>query len=131
MRNHDISGKAGGTIGPALFIKLDTSADEQFLQAGAGDPIIGITIPAQKRTPGLAGSDTTVAYESGDDCWAAGMGNSAMLTIGGTITRGDRLKSDASGRGITASSGDQAGAIALQSATVGLQVKVLVVLGKA
>lgn len=129
--NNDLSFRAGGNIAPASFVKIDTSADNQCVQAGAGDPVIGIVWPAQQKTPGLSGSDTTIAYSAGDSVMVRGMGNDAMLQLGGSVTRGDYLKSDGSGFGVTASSGDQAGAIALQSGSSGLQIRVLVVNRKA
>ena len=50
-----------------------------------------------------------------------------MLTLGGTVTRGDRLKSDASGQGVTTTStGDEIGAEALAGGASGDMVPVRV-----
>ena len=100
--------RANGNIGPSLFVKIDTTADHMLLQAGSGDQPIGISQVGMKRTPGLAGSDTTIAAAQGDVC---------QITAGAAVTRGDLLKADASGRGITAGSGDLCGAVALESAS--------------
>ena len=131
MFNNELSFKAGGTIAPASFVKFDTSADEQVVAAGAGDPVIGVSQEGMKRAPGLPGSDTAIAAESGDTVHVYGWGNDCLLTLGGTVTRGDYLKSDASGFGVTASSGDETGAIALQSGTSGVKIRVVAVSRKA
>ena len=113
--------EANGTIAPFRFIKLDTTGDNLCLQAtdGAGahgDEAVGVTRPAQKRPPGLAGSDVTIAYEAGDPVGFFPLGTVCDLEIGAAVTRGDDLKPDANGRGITASvTGDKVAAVALQS----------------
>jgi len=111
--------KANGTIAPSRLIKIDTTGDGLALQAGAGDKCLGISQSGMKRAPGLPGSDTAIAAEAGDPVQVYALGDVAMLTLGGTVARGDYLKSDATGRGVTASSGDEVGAVALQSGTVG------------
>jgi hypothetical protein len=80
-----------------------------------------------KRAPGLPGSDTTIAAEANDPLQIFSLGDVCLLTAGsGGWTAGDYLKSDSSGRGITASStGDLVGAIALQAAS-GTGVQALV-----
>jgi hypothetical protein len=132
MLNNEISYRAGGTIAPARFVQPDTTADEQCLQGTAGSKCIGISQVAQKGTPGLAGSDTTVAALVNDQIQIrGGSGNDAMLTYGGTVAAGDFLKSDSTGRGITASSGDEIGARALQAGVVGGTYRVIILERKA
>lgn len=107
--------QANGTIAPSRFVKLDTTGDNLAIQATAGSEIIGISKVDQKRTPGLAGSDTVVAADVGDACHIYTLGDYCMLQYGGTVTAGDLLKSDANGRGVTASGTDICGARAVES----------------
>jgi hypothetical protein len=130
--NNEISYRANGTIAPCRFVVIDTTADERVIQASAATTeLVGISQEGQKRTPGLAGSDTTIAAEAGDSLRVHGLGNDCLLTLGGTVTRGDLLTSDANGQGITASAGNFVGAIALQSGTSGVKIRVQVVQMKA
>lgn len=108
--------KAGGTIAPSRFCKIDNTQDGAVVQAVAGDYAPYVSQEGMKRTPGLAGSDNTIAAEANDVLRVYSPGDVCPLTIGAAVTRGDPLKSDASGRGITAAvAADNAMAIALQS----------------
>lgn len=121
--------RAGGDIGTCRFIKVSTAADNTALEADAGEFVIGISTEAAKAAPTDGAS--TEAAESGDQFEWYGMGNVALLTIGsGGCTRGDHLKSDADGQGVTASAGDKYGAIALESASAGEKAKVYIVVGE-
>ncbi len=127
MRYNGVQFRAGGTIGPAVFVKLSTAADNTVLQAGAGDPIIGISQVGQRRVPGLAGSDPTIAAIAGEFVEVFIIGDVAQLTAGAAFTRGDFLMSDANGDGITATTVLEVGAVALQSAgAAGVLVNVLI-----
>lgn len=117
---------ANGTIAPCRFVKQDTTADDAVLQAGAGDEPVGISQEGMKRAPGLAGSDAAVAAESGDSLQLFGFGDMPLLEYGGTVTRGDWLKPDANGKGVTASANDIAGAKALKSGVLGTKAPVIV-----
>ena len=84
------------------FVFFDGSGD--LIAATAGSDIIGIQTdkPTTGQTVGLTQP-----------------GIQAKLKIGGTVTRGDKLKSDSAGRGIaTTAGGDIYGAKALQSGVV-------------
>lgn len=130
--NNQINYTAGGTIAPCRFIKGDTSADEQVLQGSAGSACLGITQEGMKGTPGLAGSDTTIAAIAGDQIRAFGLGDNCLLECGAAVTRYDLLKSDSTGRGITASATDECGAVALQSgAGAGSKIRVQILNRKA
>ena len=126
---------AKGTIAPCSFVKVYTTAgvanDNAVVQAGAGDKCVGISQQGMKRMPGLPGSDTTIAAESGDTLRVYGLGDDCLLQLGGTVTRGDFLKSDASGYGVTGSSGDECGAEALEAGISGVRIRVLIVNRKA
>lgn len=110
--------RAGGTIGPSLFVKLDTTADNQVLQGTANSKLIGVSQEGMKRTPGLPGSDTTIAAEITDEIDVFGEGDVCMLTTGAAVVRGDWLQSDAAGKAIAAAGAGEhfVGAIALESA---------------
>lgn len=129
-RNNELSFKAGGTITPCRFVKGDTTADEQVVVAAANtDVIIGVAQEGMKRAPGLPGSDSTIAAESGDLVQVHSLGNDCLLECGGTVTRFDYLTSDSVGRGVTASTGNIYGAQALQSGSTGSKIRVLVLFG--
>lgn len=78
---------AGGAINANSIVKYGAS-DYAVLQSGAvSDHNMGIT--------------TEVATVSGDRVDVV-LGGIADLKLGGTVTRGDRITSDASGNGVTA-----------------------------
>lgn len=121
---------AGGDIAPARFVKSSTTADNTCLQAGANDLILGISQRGTRNTP-LDGLDDGLAAKAGESLTVYGPGQTAILELGGTVTRGDRLKANADGNGVAAvaGSGDNYGAIAGQSGTAGQLVEVLVNIG--
>jgi hypothetical protein len=119
--------RANGTIGPSKYITPDTTADNMVLQATAGQAPIGISQIGMKRAPGLPGSDVTIAAQVGDVVMVYALGDVTELVLGtGGCTRGDFLKSDANGAGVTATvvGTDEVGARALQSGTAGQLVLV-------
>jgi hypothetical protein len=118
---------ANGNINPSRFVKIDTTADGKVLIcAAASDPIIGISQKGVHNTP------LTIGGQSLDDGYAATAGQNLVvyippdrtdIEVGAAVTRGDRLISDGSGRGITTTvDGDFYGAIALASATAAGQL---------
>lgn len=122
--------EAGGSIAPSIFVKVSTAADFKVLAAGANDAVIGISSAAAHDAP-LSGASTTAA-ESGDSLEVHPIGSVALLQAGsGGWTRGDELKSDSSGYGVTrATTGttvQNVGAIALESASEGEFGRVLVI----
>jgi hypothetical protein len=106
--------KAGSDYSSAnnyLLMKIDTSADDQLLTAGAGEECVGIRI----NKPG-----------SGEAVELA-IGGVAPLKLGGTVTRGGQVKSDASGQGVAASSDkDKAFGQALRSGVSGDIIPILI-----
>src|SRR5512133_80103 len=90
MANRDIakSYSAEGAISPCRIVKPG-AADYGVLQAAAvGDKLVGITVPLVSAATG----DTVDVIHDGI----------ADLQLGGTVTRGDLLTSDATGQGVTA-----------------------------
>jgi len=119
-----LSYKANGNIAPCRFVKLDTTADGRVLQCGAGDKIQGISQAGTRRTP-YSTLDDGYAAIAGEDLEVFGTAEQPLLELGGTVTRGDRLKADANGAGVTSSTDkDEWGAIALQSGVSGQLVRV-------
>ena len=106
---------AGGTIIPMRAIKLDTTAEYTALAAGAGDKMIGVAPPYQKRAPGLTGSDTDIAAESGDQLDYYGPGDVAPVVAGAAISIGANVKASTSGKVVTATTG-WVGGIAMTAA---------------
>lgn len=131
-QNNEISLKATGTVAPCTFVTLDKNFDEQYVQSVGGDWPFGVMQEAQRGTPGLAGSDATIAAQSGDTGprivqW----GNDCLLTLGGTVSPGNAIMPDSQGRGISCPVGQYYGAIALQAGTTGVKIRVVVQRGKA
>lgn len=105
-----INATAEAAIATDIFVKIGV-ADRQFIPSTAGAKIIGISTD-------VIAIDTTgpVAYTG-----------EYKLKIGGTVTRGDYLKSDSSGFGITVTTNlDEYGAVALESGVSGDTISVLV-----
>jgi hypothetical protein len=116
--------RANGTIAPAVFVKIDVTADNMVVQATAGSKISGVSQEGMRRTPGLPGSDNTIAAVAGDEIDVFAPGEVCMLTAGAAVVRGDYLKSDANGLAVPTTTGGTAfyGAEALESAS-GINVK--------
>lgn len=108
--------KAGGNINPARFVKF--SADKTVVLCGAGEKPCGISAPWSRRLPAetdspLYGIDDGYTAISGENVTVYTSGDKdVVLELGGTVTYGQRVKSDASGAGVAASTDkDQYGAI--------------------
>lgn len=120
----------GGTIRTARFVKVSTAADHTVLEADANEATIGISSDAAQDAP-IPGASTN-AGETGDSMMVNPIGSCPLLTIGsGGCTRGDELKSDADGKGVTrATTGatmQWVGAIAMESASEDELCRVMVV----
>lgn len=83
--------KAGAQIGPYLIVKWDTADYQVVLAAAATDKLVGVSVP---NITAPSGQRVDVVLEG-----------IAQVTAGGTVTRGDPLTSDASGRAVTAAPG--------------------------
>jgi hypothetical protein len=119
--------KANGNITPASFVKLDTSGDGLVALAGAGEKVVGVSQAGTRRTP-YESLDDGYAAIAGEDLEVFGIGEECWLQIAGTITQGDRLKSDASGYGVAvASNNDEYGAVARQAGVSGQLIRVQVI----
>lgn len=125
-------GPATGTVAPCVFVTLDRNFDAQYVQSIGGDLPIGVMQEAQKGAPGISGSDSTIAAQSGDKGpRIIGLGNEALITLGGTVSNGNCLKPNNSGQAISAASNDLYGAVALAGGTSGMRIRCIVRPGKA
>ncbi len=102
---------AGAAINPYRFVKFGADDDHIVQAAAASDLIIGI-------------SDELGAGAAEQPC-DYGMIGIGDLELGGQVTRGQRLTSDANGKGVAASAGDNVGAIAWMSGVSGDIIPVL------
>nr|WP_320132338.1 capsid cement protein [uncultured Holophaga sp.] len=121
MANRDLvkSYTAEADLDICLFVKPGAADYGMLPAAAATDAIIGVTGPV-------------VAADSGESVDVI-HGGIADLQLGGTVTRGDLLTADASGKGVTAAPATGAnaryGAVALVSGVSGDIIPVLITLG--
>jgi len=124
---------AGGNVYPARFLKMSTVADDRCLQADANAQLIGISYPEGKYSPLSDLVTTNYHAVAGDSVGLYGDGEQCLLELGGTVTRGGRIKADADGKGVavatTGTTLQQYGAIALESGVSGDKIRVYVLLG--
>ncbi len=121
---------AKGNIYPCRFVKLDASNDFGGLQAGANEKPIGITLDGTN-LPAVSGLITATYHAvSGEVIRMLGEGDVGLLELGGTVVNGDRLKSDANGKGVaiaaTGTTIQNVGARALQGGDSGHKILVQV-----
>ncbi len=111
---------ANGNIYPCRFVKLDTSADFKVIQATANSDILGVSQEGSNYPPLSDLSVSAYAAQAGQNIRLFGDGDVCLVTAGGVITRGDKLKSDANGKAVsiatTGTTLQKYGGIALQSA---------------
>ncbi len=91
-----INAYAGGNLVTKSFVKAVSGYPGKFVQAGANDPVVGAVGQNLKYPQGLGGS-ATLAAESGDSVEIIPPGQTAEVTLGGTVVEGGWVKSDASG----------------------------------
>lgn len=119
---------AAGNIRPARFCKV--SGNRGVAECDAAEKVIGISQVGTDTVP-IPELTSQYAAQAGKTLQLHGPGAICLLRIGGSVTAGDTLKSDADGQGVTASSGDESGAIALEGGSSGEDILVQVVLRKA
>ncbi len=119
---------AAGTIAPSVFVVFDTTNNKAVNQAsGTAAFIVGVSQEYSKYAPipnattyaADTFGDPIMVYQDTDECW--------LNATSAGWTAGDRLTSNASGFGVTASGAQYYGGVALTTAPgVGLyQIKVL------
>ncbi len=93
--------RAGGTINVGRCVKI--SADNTVVQCTAAtDGAIGIAKRSMRDTPGLTGSDNTIAALAGEGCEVFTTGAIAPAITGAAVTAGNWVTSDATGKVIPA-----------------------------
>ena len=127
--------KAGGSITPSSIVKM--SADNTVVLSGAGDRSIGISAPWTRRVPGestspLSGLDDGYTAVSGENVTVYTDGDKeVVLQLGGTVTAGQRIKSDGSGFGVASTTDkDQFVAVAKAGGVSGELIPVDVMIGE-
>lgn len=115
---------ANGNVSPCRFVKLD-SDQGRVVTCGAGENMYGISSPHTRRLA-LSGWDDGFAAVAGENLNIIGPGDDeGLLELGGTVTHGQYIKSDADGKGVAATSDkDKVGAQCLQAGVSGDLVKV-------
>lgn len=104
---HIISKKAGGVISAYRILKFG-SDDEHVIQATAADDVlIGVSIPG-------SGSDPSGMVDEDEILDMATAGTPAV-EYGDTVTRGEKLTSDAQGRAVPAAGGNNVIGTAMNS----------------
>lgn len=126
---------AGGNINPCRFVKRDSSADHQGLEGSANAIVCGIAGESSRLAPlenyvttnyhAIAGEPIRLHPEGDTD---------VLLEMVATCSAGDRLKSDASGKGTpiltTGTTIQHFGAIAEEACGIaGQKIKVRVFIG--
>lgn len=106
---------------PEFFLNYTAGGaitEKRFVKFGAGDRLV---VQAAAATDAIIGvNDLTAATDERTDVCLSGI---FTITYGGTVTRGDPLTSDSSGRAITATAAAGAnvriGGFAMESGVVG------------
>lgn len=115
---------AGGNISPSRFVKLDTGNDGKALQCGAGEMAYGISGPDVRNFP-YGSLDDGYHAVAGTNCRVFGLGERCWLELGGTVTPGVLLKSNADGKGVAVSANnDFYGAVSIQGGVAGDLIEV-------
>jgi len=124
---------ADGNIAPSRFVTFTGAGQDRVVQAtagagSAGDPIYGISQPGPRNTP-LAPLDDGFCAIKDETLMIYGAPNKdVILELGGTVAQGDKLKSNASGQGITTTTtADNIGAIAEEAGVSGDLIRVQVI----
>ena len=125
---------AGGNINPCRFLKMSSAADDRCLEADANESLIGISYDNGRYAPLSDVVVTNYHAIAGDSVGLYGDGDQCLLELGsGGAVRGNKLKSDADGKGVavatTGTTLQHYGAIALESGAEGEKIRVFVLLG--
>lgn len=121
---------ANGNIAPSRFVTPVSGTDGRVTQSGSGETPIGISQPGTRNTPYSSLDDGYCAI-AGENVGVFGQGdNKVPLELGGTVTNGQFIKPDSSGKGVVASSADDIyGARAEANGVSGEVIPVTVMIG--
>lgn len=120
---------ARGTINPSRFVKMSAHQDNSVEQAGANENTVGISQEWSYLAPlPSAGTEAAVSSMS---VKVYSIGETCMLELGGSVSRGGRIKADTDGKGVaiatTGTTIQYIGAEALESGSSGQLIRVNVV----
>jgi len=108
---------AGGNINPSRFVMGEAGTAKTVLQATANAKIVGISQEGARQAPLNDLVTTNYAAIDGDSLKVyADSDTDVLVEAGGVITAFDSVRSDAVGRAVTAASGENVGAVALEAA---------------
>jgi len=121
---------ANGNIYPCRFVKLTTTVNGgRVTQAGTGELVFGVSQMGSRRSIYI--DSAGYAAILGEPIGVFDDTEETALELGGTVTVGDRLKSDTNGKGVTTvTDREEYGALALQNGVSGDQIKVKVQRGQ-
>jgi hypothetical protein len=113
---------AGGDIRPMRFVKI--TGNNTGAEADANERIVGISNRTSRRF------DDSLNAASGDPIQLRVEGEEAFLELGGSVSAGGEIKSDADGKGVaiatTGTTIQETGAIAIEGGASGEIIKVRV-----
>lgn len=92
-----ISYVSGGNIAPSRFVALESGSAYTVIQCDASKTPVGISEKWKQDW------DDTYHATDGKPVGVFGMGRTGLLELGGTVSAGMFLKSDADGKGVEAS----------------------------
>lgn len=123
---------ANGSISPSRFVSLDTTNNGQVIQTvGGSNSTVGVAIygisQAGTREPPYGALDDGYAAIAGENLMIYGPGSDkdVFLELGATVSPGDTLCADSSGRGVKVTADvTWVGAIAQQGGILGQLIKV-------
>lgn len=125
--NLTVAFRAGGDVAPCRFVTL-ASAAFTIQTAAADQPPLGVSFSGTREAP--VPSASPLLAIAGEGCPIWGPGETALLELGGTVTTGALLKSDASGKRVVVASTGTAlqryGAVALEPGAAGERIRVLI-----
>ncbi len=120
---------AGGNVTPSRILVASATVPNQVIQAtNATTQPVGIAQRGTRNTP-YSTLDDGFAAISGENLVVFSDGDTAPLELGATVTQGDILMSDTSGRGITGTTTNWGIAKASKSGVLGDIIEVQVLIG--
>lgn len=115
---------ASGNIYPSRFVEV-ANAFRVRMPLAANAKVFGISQAGVRLAPGTSLDDGYAAInDEGVTVW--GPGSVCWLDIAGTVAAGANIANDSDGKGVTATSGQNVGAQALQGGVSGDKIRVFV-----
>lgn len=110
---------AGGDIAPSRFVMLEAGVAKTVLQATNNAKIMGVSQEGARQAPLNDTVTTVLAAQDGEQLKVyADSDTDVLVEAGAAITSGATVRSDALGRAVTATSGQNGGAVALEGAAL-------------